>query len=213
MDVVDAIKTRRSIRKYLEVPIPWEQVVELIEAGRMAPSAGNLQNWKFILYTSPEKRQAIAEACLQQYWIADAPLIMVIVAETEKAKKYYGDRGAMMYSIQSAAAVTQNVLLRAHELGLGACWVSAFEDEMMTRITGTPDSASVQAVIPIGYPDEEPEATPRYDLVWFTRFDSFGNRFTDLVDMHHEYSEWVMKAVAKGKAMLKKWKEKIQTVK
>ncbi|MFC1800423.1 nitroreductase family protein [Nanoarchaeota archaeon] len=125
MDTWECIKTRRSIRKYKPVPVPRALVAKVVDAGRFAPSSGNLQNWKFIVVTDEGLKKAIAEACLEQYWMEKASVHIVMVAEPDKAKRFYGKRG-MLYTTQNIAAATENMLLCAHSIGLGACWVGAF---------------------------------------------------------------------------------------
>ena len=113
MDVFEAIRTRRSIRKYKDKPVPWDNIVTIMQAGKYAPSAGNLQNWKFIYVKTDDKRSAIAKACLGQEWMEIAPVFIVVVAEPEKAERHYGTRGARLYTTQACAAAIQNMLLIA----------------------------------------------------------------------------------------------------
>src|SRR3989344_9311464 len=80
MDVFDCIRTRRSIRKYTDKPVPWGMVVEILQAGKYAPFAGNIFNVKFIVVKNEAKRKAIAEASVQQYWMQDAPIHILVVA-------------------------------------------------------------------------------------------------------------------------------------
>ncbi len=154
MEVFDAIRTRRSIRKFKDKQVPWDNITTIMQAGKYAPSAGNMQNWKFIVIKSDEKRTAIAKACLQQEWMEQAPIFIVVVAEPEKAERYYGTRGARLYTIQGCAAAIENMLLTAHSLGLGACWVGAFDEDDIFRILSLPEEKSVQGIIIIGYADE-----------------------------------------------------------
>ena len=93
MDAFEAIVTRRSIRKYKDIPVEVEKIGMCIEAGRQAPTAGNLQPFKFIIVFEKNQRKAIAEACLQQYWMETAPVYIVVVGEPWKSKQFYGDRG------------------------------------------------------------------------------------------------------------------------
>jgi len=134
MEVLDCITTRRSIRKYLDKPVPWDLVSNVLEAGRFAPSCGNLQNWKFIIVLDDDKRKGLAEASLRQYWMEQAPVLLVVVAEPEKAKRYYGDRGERFYTIQNCAAVATNMMLEAHNLGLGSCWVGALMKKWLKEL-------------------------------------------------------------------------------
>src|SRR3989338_6232743 len=100
-DILDIIKSRRSITKYLPKPVEWEYVARIIDAARHAPSCGNLQNWKFVVVLDPAKRKAIAEAAVQQYWMITAPVHIIVCAEPEKAERYYGIRGERLYTVQN----------------------------------------------------------------------------------------------------------------
>jgi nitroreductase len=166
MDVFDCIKSRRSVRKFLEVPVEWDKIGQILDAARHAPSAGNLQTWKFIVVRDAGKRHQLAEAALQQWWMEKAPIFIVMCAEMRRIRQFYGVRGERLYSIQSCAAAVQNMLLAAHNLGLGACWVSAFDEDRAATILSIPEDAELrpQAIIPIGYPDEKPRTPPRLPL-------------------------------------------------
>ncbi len=172
--VIQAIFSRRSIRKYLDVPVEWDKIGDVVRAGMMAPNAGNLQIWRFVVVRTPEKRRDVAEACLQQYWIEQAPVIIVIFAKLEKMSQYYGIRGVRLYSIQDCAMAAMNMMLAAHELGLGTCFVSAFEEEAMTRIFKLPDSVRPQGVITLGYPDEKPDVPSKYRVETLTGIENYG---------------------------------------
>lgn len=175
MDIDECIATRRSIRKYSKVDVEQEKIGEILKAGKSAPSAGNLQNWKFILVTDKEKRKKVAEACLQQHWMIDAPVHIVVCAEPEKAVKFYGERGEL-YSVQNCAAAIQNMLLTAHSLGLSACWIGAFEEGMLRSALSIIPAAKPQAVITVGYGNEEVPVPLKYTLETVTFFEKWGTR-------------------------------------
>ncbi len=172
--VFQAIFSRRSIRKYLDVPVEWEKVSSVVRAGMMAPNAGNLQIWRFVVVRTQEKRRAVAEACLQQYWMEQAPVQIVIFAKLEKMSQYYGIRGVRLYSIQDCAMAAMNMMLAAQELGLGTCFVSAFEEESMTRIFKLPDNVRPQGVITLGYSDEKPDVPSRYRVETLIGIENYG---------------------------------------
>ena len=178
--VFEAIKTRRSVRKYLGQQIPRELTTKVIDAGRFAPSAGNLQNWKFILCEKQSVRNGIADACLQQWWISSAPSIIVLVAEPDKAKRFYGLRGERLYTVQNIAAATMNMLLCAHSLGLGACWVGAFDEDKVSRVCSIPEEYRPQAIITLGYADEHPPEPTKYPIETITYFNSWRSRIEDI---------------------------------
>ena len=154
MDAIEAIITRRSIRKFMDIEIEKNKMGVIFEAGSHAPSSGNIQNWKFFYVRQQDIKQKIADACLQQGWIAAAPVIVVVVAEPHRAQSFYGIRGERFYSIQNCAAVAQNMLLAAHSQGLASCWVGAFEEEALRRALNLGPKFRPQVVLPIGYADE-----------------------------------------------------------
>ncbi len=182
MDVLEALATRRSIRKYLEVPVEWDKVGQILEAGRLAPSAGNLQEWRFIVVTNPEVRKEIAESALGQHWIEVAPIHIVVTAITEKVKTHYGMRGERLYAIQDCAACATYMMLAAHELGLGSCWIGAFDEAKVQRVLKLPDDVRPQMILTIGYADEKPRMPPRYPINNLVFFETYGGvgRIKDL---------------------------------
>ena len=214
MEVFDAIRTRRSIRKYKDKQVPWDNIVTIMQAGKYAPNAGNLQNWKFIVVKSDAKRKAIAKACLQQEWMEMAPVFIVVVAEPEKAERYYGTRGARLYTIQGCAAAMENMLLTAHSLDLGACWVGAFDEDEIFRILNLPEEKTVQGIIVIGYADEAPEPPPKYRIEHMVFFDKWWGRIespkTHLGWLSHYNARIVDESKKLAKKVGKKVKEHVE---
>ena len=209
MEVLECIKTRRSTRKFLDVPVEWDKVGTIVDAGRSAPTSGNLQNWKFIVVLDQDKRKEIAEACLKQFWMERAPVHIIVCAEPEKAKRFYGIRGERLYSIQNCAASVENMLLTAHSLGLGSCWVGAFDEDMLRRSLGIPDYARPQAVIPIGYPAEKVPTPMQYQLENLVFMEAWNRKF-DLDSYLGYTSATVRDLIEKGKNVVKKIKKKLK---
>jgi nitroreductase len=212
MDVYECIKTRRSIRKFKDVEVPWDLVVRLLEAGKSAPSAGNIQNWKFIVITDKAAKQEIAEFCGNQLWIAKAPLLIVPVADVEKAKRFYGIRGERLYSAQNIAAAIENILLLAHSEGLGACWIGYMEEDKLASHLGVPEGIRPQAVIALGYPAEKAPVPPKYTLenvMYFRQFGGQGNRIRDIPQYKGEFSYKIKGAIDKTKEIAQKLNEKL----
>ncbi len=210
MNVIECIKTRRSIRKFLDIPVEWDKVGDIVDAGRHAPNSGNLQNWKFIVVLNQDTRNSIAEACLQQMWMSKAPVHIIICAEPEKTKRFYGIRGERLYSVQNCAAAIQNMLLTAHSLGLGGCWVGAFDEDMLKRVTGIPESVRPQAIIPLGYPAEKVPTPMQYQLENTVFMESWGNKIADMNEYMGYSSAMVKDLISKGKSALKKIKKKLK---
>jgi len=203
MEVLDCIKTRRSVRKFSSKEVDMALLGKILDAGLEAPSAGNLQNWKLILIKGHEKRQAIAEAAVQQYWIAQAPAIIVVCSMQEKVKSFYGMRGDRLYSIQSCAAATQNILLAAHSLSLASCWVSAFDEDMLKRALNIPEKVRPQAIIPIGYAAEHPKLPILHHIESMVDIENWGSRFTDApVEIMEDYHILVSRGITKTKEIL-----------
>jgi len=164
MNVEECIKTRRSIRRYKDKLVDWDRIVSIVNGGKFAPSAGNIQNWKFIVVRKDEVRKKLAQAAFDQDWMEDAPVHIVIVGEPEKAGRFYGARGERLYTTQSCAAAVENMMLMATELGLGSCWVGAFDESKVKKALSMPENAVPQAIITIGYANEKPEMPARVEL-------------------------------------------------
>ena len=176
MDAIECIFTRRSIRKYKDKPIPWDDVIKILEAGKYAPTAGNLQNFVFIAVREEEHRKKLAEACCSQKWMEKAPVHIIIVGEPAKAKRFYGTRGERLYTIQNCAAAVENMLLTANALGYGSCWVGAFDEDMIRRLIVPPEDVIVYAVVTVGYADEAPESPPKYRIEHKVFLESWGQK-------------------------------------
>tara|TARA_Y100000034_G_scaffold105391_1_gene132704 strand:- start:192 stop:863 length:672 start_codon:yes stop_codon:yes gene_type:complete len=209
MDVIECIKTRRTVRKFMDVPIAFDVITSIIDAGRLAPTAGNLMNFKFVVVFDPGKRRAISEACLQQYWMAEAPVIIVIVSEPVVAKRFYGIRGERLYSVQNCAAAAQNMLLAANHFGLGGAWVGGFDENMVKRICGIPDEHRPQILIPIGYPDEKNPMPPKYPLENVFYFNAWRAKIKDVVVYFGWTSLKVQEALEKMKGKLGEFTDKV----
>ena len=164
MDVFEAIKKRRSIRAFKNIDVSDEIVEKLIDAARWAPSAGNIQPWEFIIVRSLDTKRRLAEAALNQTFIEEAPVVIVVCADYQRSARGYGSRGATLYCIQDTAAAIQNIHLAAIALGLGTCWIGAFREEPVKKLLGIPDGVRPVAIIPVGYPAEQPAPRPRRPL-------------------------------------------------
>lgn len=153
MDVCDAIATRKSVRAYLDKPVEGEKLNAVLEAARLAPSASNRQEWRFVIVREKEARSQIAMAAGQQMFIAQAPVIIVACAETDG---HIMTCGEPCYPIDVAIAL-DHLTLRAVELGLGTCWIGKFNADEVKKILGIPDEIKVVQLMPLGYP-VEPDA-------------------------------------------------------
>lgn len=146
------ISSRKSCRSFdATQPISDTAIRQLIESAIRAPSAGNIQPWHFYMVRERQIRSQLAQAALDQMFIADAPLVVVICANQRWSFSVYGSRGEL-YTIQDTAAATQNILLSATALGLGSCWVGAFDEFTVRELLFIGPSWLPIAIVPIGYP-------------------------------------------------------------
>ncbi len=170
MDVIEAITTRRSVRKWLPNPVPDEVVSQILEAGRWAPSAGNFQPWCFIVIQSPETKERVQKVAeesknLSRIWapyfrdgqsrgyivdLRHVPLGIAIFADPRHAPPHTGGE---LGHIIGASLAAMNMWLAAHALGLGACYWSHMMPDKIKAILGVPHHWDFIGLLGIGYPD------------------------------------------------------------
>ena len=173
MDILETIKNRRSIRTYKRQDLAQQTLDKLLEAARWAPSAGNVQPWAFVIVTSQKIKQGISLGAFGQKTLEEASIVIVVCADEKRAEQSYGSRGKTLYCLQDTAAAIQNIMLTAHSLGLGSCWVGAFKEEEIRKVIKAPKEMRPIALIPIGYPNENPAARNRRPLSEITRKETF----------------------------------------
>lgn len=157
------MKRRHSVRAFTSRPIEDSKVRQILEAANSAPSAGNIQSYEVFLIQDEGKKRELALAAFAQSFVAEAPMVLVFCANPERAKKY-GKRGRTLYSIQDATIAAAHSQLAATALGLASVWVGAFDDADVLKALGNPEGLVPVAIIPIGCPAGEPEATLRRKL-------------------------------------------------
>ena len=159
-ECLEAIENRRSIRRFKEKEISKSDIKMLLHSAQMAPSAGNLQAREFIIVASEEGRKNLARAALNQEFIKEAPIVIVVCTNMTRSEPRYRARSTL-YAIQDSTASVMNILLAAHSLGLGTCWVGAFDEREVSSLLNLPEHVRPIALVPVGYPDEAPMAPPR----------------------------------------------------
>ena len=165
MDLFEAIEARRSVRRFdPAVEVPPETVERLLNAAILAENAGNRQPWHFYVVRDPELRQGLVAAAHGQGFISQAPVAIVVCADAEQSAGRYGQRGRELYCLQDTAAAVDHILLAAVALGLGSCWVGAFDEGEAARVLDLPDHHRPVAILPIGKPAEAPAPRPRQPL-------------------------------------------------
>lgn len=163
MDFFEVLQKRYSVRAYKPDPIDDATLTKILEAVNSAPSAGNLQAYEVILVRDPERKRQLARASWDQWFIAEAPVVLVFVANPERNRRY-GKRGAELYCVQDATIACSYAQLAATALGLGSCWIGAFDDDKVREVVGIPQNMRPVAILPIGVPEDMPEPKERRPL-------------------------------------------------
>lgn len=160
MDCLEAITSRRSIRRFTDDPVDDATLERLLRAAMAAPSAGNQQPWRFVVVRDPDVLRKIADASPYATMLPSAPVAVVVCAELAVEKH----RG---FWVQDCSAATENLLVAAHALGLGAVWLGYYPvRERMDGVTealGLPDGIVPMSVVPIGKPREDQPSVDRFD--------------------------------------------------
>jgi nitroreductase len=171
MDFYDTVNRRLSIRSYKPDPVPEDALNRILEAGRLAPSAKNIQPWKFIVVRDPEIRKQLVPACAGQQFVGDAPVTICACAVESEA---WGGMGG--YWSAAAVDVTialEHMILAAAAEGLGTCWIGKFVEDEVRKVLGIPEGVKPIALTPLGYPAREAKPRPRKPLSEIVCFDRF----------------------------------------
>lgn len=170
--MIESIKNRRCIRKFLDKPVEEEKLATILEAARLAPSGNNAQPWHFIVIKDEKAKQVFAEAVNEQVWIASAAVVIVAVADSSRGNEgspaaFVDEESPSMdvkRGIRDTTIAVSQILLEVDNQGLGACFCGGFTQKSVRPVLGIPDDKFVVAVIPIGYPAKKPEPRPRKSL-------------------------------------------------
>lgn len=168
MEFIDVILKRHSIRHFESREIDAEKLESLLHIVNSAPSAGDLQAYEVVVVSDKSHIAALSKAALGQGFINTAPVVLVFCADTEKAAGKYGKRGEILFSVQDATIAATYAQLAAVELGLATTWVGAFDEEAVKKIIG---GLKPICIMPLGYPAEKPEKTPRRPLKDITHYE------------------------------------------
>ena len=164
MDLFETIRQRYSARAYHDKPVSEEALRSILQAANDAPSAGNLQPVEVVVVRDSAKRRALAKTSYEQWFIAQAPVVLVFFTNPERNREKYGQRGADFYAVQDATIACAYGQLAATALGLGTCWIGAFDDPTVRDIVGAPATWQPVAILPVGYPADTPKPRERRAL-------------------------------------------------
>lgn len=175
MELDKVLENRRSIRQFSSKKIPWNILSEVLDAATLSPSSGNVQNFRLVIVTKEDKKEQLAVASLKQNWIKAAPAIIVVCADYAIIKRLYEERYQEL-SLQNCTIAAYNIMLKATSLGLATCYVSVFDADAVSRTLKLPDDVIPLIMIPIGYPDEEPEKIRHVPLQSILRFEEYSKK-------------------------------------
>jgi nitroreductase len=167
MDVMDAIKQRESVRSYKNTPVEDNKIQLLLEAARLAPSASNRQEWRFVVVKDKKTRQKLMEAASNQDFVAEAPVVIAACAETNNHIMMCGQ---LCYPIDVAIAI-DHITLKAVEEGLGTCWIGAFNEIAVKAILQIPEEIGVVSLLTLGYPQKLSSKKTRKKLDEIVRYE------------------------------------------
>jgi len=171
MDVMDAVKGRRSIRQFVDKPLGKDELERLLEAARWAPSGGNLQRWRFVVVTSPSQKELIRKFAPGIFAMPAA--FIVICADKEPDANVWKE--ALYLADCSIAA--QNIMLAAYEMGIGTCVALSYAKSAISEILDLPENIEPMLVLTLGYPAEDPAPPPRLELKELAFVDQYGKEW------------------------------------
>ena len=154
MELDEAIKNRRSVRKFKDKKPNWRDILDCIDSMRYNPMAGDNFTLKFILVDDKEKIEKLAKAA-QQDFMSETKYVLIVCSDPARTVNAYEERGEI-YCRQQAGAAIQTFLLKITEVGLATCWIGHFIDEQVKRELKIPEKINVEAMLPIGYEFKEP---------------------------------------------------------
>jgi len=176
LDVFEAVEKRRSVRSYERKPVPVEKLRRVLEAARLAPSAGNVQPWRFIVVIDSDKRRKIAKGCRFGRFLAESPVVIVGCGYQRASPRWY--------AIETCIAM-ENLVLAATGEGLGTCWIGMFNEKEIREMLKIPNHLKVVALLALGYPRKKMDISaklahlirPRKKLEKIAYLEEYGNKF------------------------------------
>jgi nitroreductase len=148
MEYYDAVRSRFSVRAFRDTAVEPEKITRILDAARLAPSAKNMQESRYVVVTDPRKRAQLAEAAYGQQFVAQAPVVIVCCSISDRSTMKCGHA---RYTIDAGIAI-EHMALAAVAEGLGSCWIGSFSPEKTREILGIPEEVEVVELLPIGYP-------------------------------------------------------------
>ncbi|MBC7113398.1 MAG: nitroreductase family protein [Candidatus Methanomethyliales bacterium] len=175
MDVLEAIKARRSVRSYKEDPVPDDLIEKILDAGRWAPTGGNIQPWRFIVVKDRTLLDLLKK--VSPGYLGDAPLAIVICSDKGYSYKVGGQLARDYLTIADCSMAATNITLAAHALGLGTCVVKSFSHNAVKELLNIPEGVEPELIVVVGYPANIPKPPRREPLERIVYLNRYGESF------------------------------------
>jgi nitroreductase len=172
MDIYEAILGRRSVRSYLPKEVPGPVIGKMLEAARQAPSASNIQPWKFIVVRDPIMVDMIRKVSPGIF--GKPPALIVVCSDRERAYRLGGEQGRDYLAILDIALATENMVLVAYSLGFSTCIIKSFAESAVSELLGLPDSIYPELIVTVGYAKDMPQRPPKLALSELAYSEMFG---------------------------------------
>jgi len=176
MNVFETIEKRVSIRKYKNIKVDLKYILTALEYAILAPSAGNTQEWRFIIVEDQKIKEELAKAAYNQEFLKEASHIIAVCADEEEIYNAYGKIGKERYMYMDCSFAAANLILCLTAMDIASCIVGAFDDEKVSKILNLPPHIKPIFLIPIGYADEFPTRPYRKPLESITFFNKYGKK-------------------------------------
>jgi nitroreductase len=176
MDVLEAIKGRRSIRQYKTDFVSDEMLEKILDAAHWAPSAGNIQPWKFIVIRDKKILELVRK--VSPGYLGEAPLAILVCSDIEKESKEGGKLGKDYLSIADCSMAVENMVLAAYAMGLGTCIVKSFSEIAIREILEIPEGIQPELLVVIGYPAQKLTPSDRIPIKEIAYLNKYGEKFS-----------------------------------
>lgn len=172
MTILETIRSRGSIRRYKETSISKDKLTKILESARLAQSAANRQPWQFIVITEPSIKESLIPASGNQRFVGKAAIVIACLANPKESATVGPFDG---FLIDLAIAI-ENMVLTAWELGIGSCWIGAFNEEEIRKLLDIPDDLRVVSLLTLGYPDQKSQSKYRKSILEIVHYEKFGRK-------------------------------------
>jgi nitroreductase len=172
LSVSETVRNRGTIRRYLDQPISQENLIKIMESARLSQSAANRQPWQFIIVTDASMKKNLSKASRNQESISTAAAVIVCLANPSEAAKVGPFEG---FLVDGSIAI-ENMALTSWELGIGSCWIGAYDEKTIKELMEIPEPIRVISLLTLGYPHEKPKVKNRKILTDILHYERYGRK-------------------------------------